>query len=72
MARRTHACLSGCGTRISVDRIACPTCWRRLPQTIRSNLARNRRTGTASHALATHEASEWFINNPAPRRRRPS
>lgn len=69
MSRNTHQCPGRCGKSVRRELFACPPCWWRLPQSLRTaiNLAYPRRsTNPAAHRAALADALAWYRANNDP------
>lgn len=70
-----HGCPGDCGRRVPRHQLACPGCWRRLPQPLRQALDETyraqRRTPTTArvseHRKALAAALGWYRDNPPAR-----
>ncbi len=63
----THGCPGGCGARVPHHRLACPSCWYRLPLALRDEVNsawRARGRDPRRHQLALREATAWYRANP--------
>lgn len=65
MPDRSHDCPGGCGRDIVNTQYACPACWLRLPQSIRTALAQTFGTGDeAAYAIARRDAIAFYRDHP--------
>lgn len=63
----THTCPGGCGRDgIAQNRLACATCWYRLPRDIQNKIWRSYGRNQARHLAAKAEAYRWYRQNPLP------
>lgn len=60
----SHECPGGCGARVIGQRLACSSCWFRLPREVRIRVNENYRRSAERHAIVVHEAYTWYHNNP--------
>ncbi|MCU1614530.1 MAG: hypothetical protein JWO98_2070 [Frankiales bacterium] len=58
---RTHECPGGCGRRdVALEKFACPSCWFRLPRTLKKGITQTYRLDRAQHAEAMRAAIDWY------------
>lgn len=61
----SHTCPGGCGAHVPRHRLACRSCWSRLPQALQRAIWQHHESGDrAAHAGAVSAAVDWYRANP--------